>query len=471
MQPFRLTPDQRAIHHRYAELALPRHTSYPISPVWKSAYGPRDFREDLARSAAEGRPLSLYVHVPFCRKLCWYCACTKEIVPDDKRRLHDPADAFLDGLERESAHFSSLVGRGPLQQIHLGGGSPTFLHEGQLRHLFSIVNRNFDIDAGAEVAVEVDPRITTLEQLQVLREAGCNRISLGVQDFDPDVQHAVNRLQPFEQVERLVGWCRALGFASVNFDLIYGLPRQTTATMAATLEQTLRLRPDRIAFYRMAVIPDIFRWQNVFDENDLPAGDLSLDLNLLGIETLSAGGYEFIGLDHFARADEALAQARRQGTLRRTFQGMTTGKHLDVLGLGPSAISMLDDAFAQNEKASGAWAEAVPADFAVVRGLHLAPEDRLRRELLQQLYGHGRIDKRSLEAAFGIDFDAHFAVERRRLQVLADDGLVEETAEAVHLTDLLGRLLVRVVAAAFDAYLPGEAFRTGLPPHLASRVG
>lgn len=468
---YHLTPDQRAIHRRYAELALPRHTSYPISPVWKADYGAGEFRTDLARSAAEGRPLSLYVHVPFCRKLCWYCACTKEIVPDDKRRAHDPADAFLDGLEREAERFAATVGRGPLHQVHLGGGSPTFLNEGQLRRLFGIVTRNFDIDSGAEVAVEVDPRITTLEQLQVLREAGCNRISLGVQDFDPEVQHAVNRLQPFEQVERLVHWCRDLGFGSINFDLIYGLPRQTLATMAATLEKTLRLRPDRIAFYRMAVIPDIFRWQNVFAEADLPAGDQSLDLNLLGIDTLLAGGYEFIGLDHFARADEALARARREGTLRRTFQGMTTGKHLDVLGLGPSAISMLDDAFAQNAKASGEWAQVVQTDFAACRGLHLDGEDRLRRELLQQLYGHGCIDKRSLEKEFGIVFDEHFAEERRRLEVLEADGLVEDTEGAIRLTEVLGRLLVRVAAAVFDRYLPAEAYREGLPAHLASRVG
>jgi oxygen-independent coproporphyrinogen III oxidase len=268
-----------------------------------------------------------------------------------------------------------------------------------------------------------------------------------------------------------VDWCRSLGYSSVNFDLIYGLPFQTLDSMARTLEQTLALGPDRIAFYRLAVIPEIFRWQNVFRPSDLPAGDLSLDLNLLAINRFLEAGYEFVGLDHFARPDEALARARRDGSLRRNFQGMTTGAELDVLGLGPSAISQLDGAFAQNVKTSTDWRQAVDADLATERGLRLSAEDRLRRELMQQLYGHGVIDKRSLEERFGIDFDEHFAGERERLGLLAEDGLVDEDAEVVRLTAPLGRLLVRVVAAVFDAYLPRDADQVGLPAQFSSRVG
>jgi oxygen-independent coproporphyrinogen-3 oxidase len=466
-----LTPDQRATYRRYAGLALPRHTSYPAAPAWRSDYGPAELRTDLGRTAAEGRPLSLYVHVPFCERLCYFCACTREIVPPDRHRADDPGEPFLRALDAEAGRFAELAGPGPVRQVHLGGGSPTFLSLGQLERLWGALSRHFEIAPDAEAAVELDPRGTTREHLQALRELGFNRISLGVQDFAPEVQRAVNRVQPFETVERVVGWCRGLGFASVNFDLIYGLPFQTAASMADTLDKALALKPDRVAFYRLAVIPEMFRWQHVFRAADLPAGDLPLELNLLAINRFLAAGYEFIGLDHFARPDEALARARREGSLHRTFQGMTTGKHLDVLGLGPSAITQLRDAFAQNVKGSAAWQEAVRHDLAAERGLRLSADDRLRRELLQQLYGHGVIDKRALERQFGIAFDEYFADELGRLAGLEDEGLLAVEAGAVRLTAPLGWLLVRVAAAVFDSYLPPFAFREGLPTHLSSRVG
>jgi oxygen-independent coproporphyrinogen-3 oxidase len=471
MLEFTLTPAERATYRRYAELALPRHTSYPVAPVWSPTYGPADFRADLGRSKAAGRPLSLYVHVPFCERLCYYCACTKEIVPAGKRRQHDPSDELLAGLEAEAGRLAELIGPGDVRQVHLGGGSPTFLSPAFLERLWRALADRCHIAPGAEVAVEIDPRITTHEQLQTLRSLGFNRVSLGVQDFDPRVQQAVNRLQPFELVERTVGWCRELGFESVNFDLIYGLPFQTAESMADTLDKTVALGPDRIAFYRLAVIPDIFRWQNVFRPSDLPGGELSLDLNLLAVNRFLAAGYEFIGLDHFAKPAEALAASARDGSLRRTFQGMTTGKPLDVVGLGPSAISQLDDAFAQNAKDSADWRAAVDTDLATVRGLHLSADDRLRRELMQQLYGHGVVDKRALERAFGVTCDEYFADELTRLRVLTEDGLVTADADAVRLTPVLGRLLVRVVAAVFDAYLPPLAYRQGLPAQVASKVG
>jgi oxygen-independent coproporphyrinogen-3 oxidase len=471
MTAYRLTERQRQTYRHYAALALPRHTSYPIAPVWKPEYGPADLRADLRQSSGQDRPLSLYVHVPFCERLCYYCACTKEIVPPQRRRTGDPSDAFLAALENEAARFAAAVGSGEVRQVHLGGGSPTFLSLQHLRQLWAILRLHFAVAPNAEVAVEVDPRITTRKQLETLRGLGFNRVSLGIQDFAPDVQRAVNRLQPFTQVERLVGWCRDFGFASVNFDLIYGLPFQTPETMADTLDKTIALSPDRIAFYRLAVIPEIFRWQNVFRHTDLPAGDLSLELNLLAINRFLEAGYEFIGLDHFAKADEALARAYREGSLRRTFQGMTTGKGLDVLGLGPSAITQLDDAYAQNGTATEGWQHAVAQDLATARGLRLTEDDRLRRELLQQLYCYGAIDKRALEGSFGIVFDDRFGPELQRLRELADQGLVVVEADAVRLTEPLGRLLVRVVAAVFDRYLPSFAFREGLPAHLSSRVG
>lgn len=471
MTEFALSAAERATYVRYAGLALPRHTSYPVVPVWRADFGPAAFADALRRSRADRRPVSLYVHIPFCEKLCYYCACTKEIVPAARRRERDPSDALLDGLEREAARLADVLGPAEFHQLHLGGGSPTFLSAAHLERLWHALSGRFTPAADAEIACEIDPRITSREQLQTLRQLGFNRISLGIQDFDPHVQRTVNRLQPIETVERVVGWCRDLGFASINFDLIYGLPFQTLASMAHTLDETIRLAPDRIAFYRLAVIPEIFRWQNTFRDVDLPAGELALDLNLLAINRFLAAGYEFIGLDHFARPGEGLEEARRGGTLQRNFQGMTTGKPLDLIGLGPSAISGLDDAFAQNHKDSGDWRQAVETDFAIARGLALSADDRLRRELLQQLYGYGEVRKRPLEARFGMTFDDTFASEQTRLADLVADGLVTVDADVIRLTPVLGRLLVRVVAAVFDRYLPPDAYKVGLPAQLASKVG
>lgn len=471
MTAYRLTGPERETYRRYAALALPRHTSYPTAPVWRADYGPAHFCADLRRSAQANRPLSLYIHIPYCERLCYYCACTKEIVPSNKRAEHDPGDSYLQALETEAGRFTDVMGAGQFHQVHLGGGSPTFLQPAHLRRLWSIVTQHFSLAPGAEVAVEIDPRITTLEQLQLLRQFGFNRISLGVQDFAPQVQAAVNRVQPFDLVKRVVDGCRLVGFTSINFDLIYGLPFQTLDSLADTLDKTIALSPERIAFYRLAVIPEIFRWQKVFRHTDLPAGDLPLELNLLAINRFLQAGYEFIGLDHFARPNEALTQARRDGSLRRTFQGMTTGKGLDILGLGPSAISQLDDAYAQNVKNSTDWQQAVSSDFATEVGLHLTPDDQLRRELLQQLYGHGEIDRRQLEARFDIAFDEYFADEIGRLRDLVDQGLVVVEPDLIRLTTPLGRLLVRVVAAVFDHYLPPTAYRDGLAAHLSSKVG
>jgi oxygen-independent coproporphyrinogen-3 oxidase len=468
---YRLTEPQRRIYRRYASLALPRHTSYPIAAVWSADYGPAQFEEDLRDSTRNDRPLSPYVHVPFCNQLCYYCACTKEIVPSHKRRQDDPAEHFLVGLQREAARMSRFIGNRPVQQLHLGGGTPTFLTPQQLDRLMTILSESLSIADNAEKAVEVDPRVTTTEHLQTLRRLGFNRVSIGVQDFSPRVQQAVHRVQPFEVVARCVEQARALGFASINFDLIYGLPFQTIESMTDTLQKTLRLAPDRIAFYRLAVIPEMFRWQNVFRPEDLPSGDLPLELNLLAINTFLDAGYAFIGLDHFARPDEALSTACENGTVQRNFQGMTTGKDLELVGLGPSAISQFDRAFAQNHKTTADWARALEDGFATQRGLRLSPDDRLRQELLQQLYSHGRVDLDDLAGPFHICCGDAFARELESLAELEADGLVQCDGMSFRLTEPLGRLLVRVVAAVFDRYLPADAYRVGLPAQKASAVG
>jgi oxygen-independent coproporphyrinogen-3 oxidase len=468
---YRLTEAQRQTYRRHASLALPRHTSYPIAAVWTTDYGPVQFAEALRDLARGDRRLSLYVHVPFCEQLCYYCACTKEIVPSHKRRQEDPAERFLAGLEREAARIGCIVGDCRVQQLHLGGGTPTFLTPAQLDRLGAILSGSFAIADAEEKAVEIDPRATTAAHLETLRGLGFNRVSLGVQDFSDRVQRAVHRVQPFDVVARCVEQARALGFTSINFDLIYGLPFQTVESMADTLEKTLLLAPDRIAFYRLAVIPEMFRWQNVFRAEDLPSADLPLELNLLAINTFLDAGYAFIGLDHFARPGEALSTACESRGVQRNFQGMTTGKNLALVGLGPSAISQFDQAFAQNHKTTADWVDALENGFATQRGLRLSEDDRLRQELLQQLYSHGKVDLDELANQFQIDWRETFDVEIESLAELEAGGLVEIEEAMIRLTEPLGRLLVRVVAAVFDRYLPADAYRVGLPAQKASAVG
>lgn len=468
--PYVLTEDQRGVYRRFARLALPRHTSYPTAPFWSAEYGADDFVQDLRALRGGDRGVSLYVHLPFCRQLCYYCACTKEIVPDAARRRRDPVDDLLAGIEMEVDLIADVAGSRDVEQLHLGGGSPTFLRSEQLRRLWEILTRRLTPTRTAEVAVEVDPRVTTLEQLETLRGLGFNRVSLGIQDFDEKVQEAVNRRQPLELVQAAVEHCRGLGFDSINFDLIYGLPFQTLETMEQTIAEVVRLGPDRVAFYRLAMIPEMFRWQNVFKPGDLPGDDLPLELNLLAVNRFREAGYEFIGLDHFAKPHEPLARAARDGSLHRNFQGMTTHKALEMIGVGPSAVSQFSAAVAQNVKTSHEWRAAVARGFSVHRGMRLSLDDQIRREALQQLYAFGRIDARALEDEYGVAFADYFSDELERLGELESLGVVR-LGRDVELTEPLGRLLVRVPAAVFDRYLPRDAFKEGLPSGMASAVG
>ncbi|MER3416920.1 MAG: oxygen-independent coproporphyrinogen III oxidase [Gemmataceae bacterium] len=466
-----LEPRERAVYARYARLALPRHTSYPSVPVWDQRFSAAALRGHLAPLARDGAPVSVYVHVPFCERLCYFCACTREIVPPARRQRERPVRDYLDHLRREVDLYRRLRRTWSVAQLHFGGGSPTFLEPAELEELVGILREVFVLLPDAEFAVEIDPRHTTSAHLRTLAAAGVNRLSLGIQDFDVRVQTLVNRVQPYQLVRDVVAECRGLGFAALNFDLIYGLPAQTPGTMARTLEQVLALRPDRIAFYRLAVIPEMFRWQNRFAAEDLPDSDTLLELFLLAGATLTAAGYEFIGLDHFALPEEALARAYRHGTLRRNFQGMSTGAGLPILGLGPSAISQLPVCYAQNHKTSAEWALHLTQGWPIVRGIELDREDRARREVLQHLYCYGRVDLSQVAAAFGFEAETLFADEIARLDELVGDGLIDRDGNQWRLTEPLGRLLVRVVAAVFDRYLPPLAYRQGLPPHMASRVG
>ncbi len=472
--PGRLTTAERETYRRYAGLRLPRHTSYPAVPHWREDYGAAASAAALARSDASGNPLSIYVHVPYCERLCYFCACNKTIVPKRPDGVwRRQADAQVEALLAEiRLRAAQLDLRREVRQVHLGGGSPTYLEERDLDRLLGAIRGTFRVAPDAEVAVEVDPRITSTAQIRALRRQGLNRVSLGVQDFDPAVQNAVNRTQPFEQVRDFVAMLRAEGIPSVNFDLIYGLPFQTTESMRQTLEKTVSLRPDRVAFYRLAVIPEMFKWQNVFEPCDLPGADATLEMFLDARDRFEGAGYRFVGLDHFALPEEPLARAAGDGTVRRSFQGMTTGRALDIVGVGPSAISLLPDAFFQDEHEPAAWAAAVGrGGIPVVRGLDLSVDDRVRQDVLQALYGEARVGKGAIEARHGIVFDVRFADEIARLRDLERDGIVRLAADAIELTPVLGRLLMRVAAAVFDAYLPRDAYRVGLPAAASSAVG
>lgn len=469
---YRLENEERATYRRMAGLSLPRHTSYPTVPSWSDAYGAEELVADLKQDVANGERLALYVHVPFCQKLCHYCACNKLIVPKDHPSAGPYVSSFLAALAKELDHLGGSLGRRELVQLHLGGGTPTYLSPPELVEMMSLIEKHFSLAPGAEMSAELDPRVTTREHLAMLRQFGFNRLSLGVQDFDPRVQAAINRIQPLEMVESFVAMCREMGFASLNFDLIYGLPYQTLESMEQTLDRVVGLSPDRIAFYRLALIPEVFKWQRTFSRTDVPDGELPLDLNLMAINRFLAADYEFIGLDHFAKPQDGLAAARRDGSLRRTFQGMTTGGDVTNIGIGPSAISWLSRSYSQSETQLHKWSAAVDRSLPVERGLRLTDDDCVRRAVLQDLYCWRRIDKAAISRTFGINFDEYFAAAAPALKELAEVGLIQKgSGEVWTLTRPLGELLVRVVAAVFDRYLPPTAYRDGLPGSAASKVG
>jgi oxygen-independent coproporphyrinogen-3 oxidase len=451
---------------RYAGLSLPRHVAYPM-PTWWHPLDPAGAA--AVRGLGRGpRDLSLYLHLPFCEALCTYCACNKTILRREVSAGQTRVERYLAALTTELEWRARDVGAGRIvRQLHWGGGTPTYLDLDQIERLHRRTKELFQIAPDAEVSIEVDPRVTSRAQLELLRELGFNRVSMGVQDFDAKVQEHVRRVQPYTQVEALVHDAREVGFESVNFDLIYGLPYQTRATVAETLERALELRPDRVAYYHYAAIPDKVAAQRGLDHHACPSSLEKLHVFLDGVAAFEAAGYEFIGLDHFARPEEGLARAKREGTLTRNFQGMTTGAPLDLVGVGCSSISVFPGrAFLQNEHVHDAYAESIEAGREPARrGLVLSADDAERQALLTRLYGDARIDARQHEAAFpGRPFRERFAVELAKLRELEHDGLVElESDGSVALTWPLGRVLMRNVAAIFDAHLEPDAYKAGQP--------
>lgn len=432
------------------DLSGPRYTSYPTAVQFHSQVGSFDLLQALRDSRKALRPLSLYVHLPFCANICYYCACNKVITKDRGR-----AQPYLLRLEQEiqqlGCHADLLQ---PVAQLHLGGGTPTFLSHDQLRRLMSSLRAGFSLldDDSGDYSIEIDPREADWSTMGLLRELGFNRVSLGVQDLDPAVQRAVNRLQSLEETRALIDAAHTLQFRSVNIDLIYGLPLQTPDGFARTLEQVIELQPDRLSVFNYAHLPERFMPQRRIERHDLPNPAHKLEMLQRSIEQLAAAGYRHIGMDHFALPDDDLACAQEEGRLHRNFQGYTTHGHCDLIGLGVSAISQIGDLYCQNSSDINDYQQRLASgQLATVRGVLRNADDRLRAALIAQLICHFELDFAQFGATHGVQVRQYFAAQWPALQAMADDGLVALDDQRMLILPA-GRLLVRAVCAVFDQY-------------------
>ena len=435
------------------DVAGPRYTSYPTADRFVEAFGDEDYKRTLAQrfneEGARPQPLSLDVHIPFCASLCYYCACNKVIT-----KHHSRSAEYLRYLALELALHTDLIGKGRIvSQLHLGGGSPTFMNDDELRELMGLLKQHFQLAPGAELSIEVDPRTVEVARIAALASMGFNRLSFGVQDFDPAVQAAVHRVQPAEQVFALVQAARDRGFESINVDLIYGLPLQSAASFDRTLEQITQLRPDRIALYGYAHLPLRFKPQRRIHEVDLPKAGDKVAMLARSLEALQAAGYVYVGMDHFALPDDPLAIAKRQGRLHRNFQGYSTQPDCDLIALGVSSIGRVGPSYSQNAKTLDEYYDALNhGRFPVVRGLALTREDLLRRAVIMAIMCQGAVDFESISLAYLVDFRRHFATELEALAPLDDQGLVVLGDDSIEVTET-GWFFVRAVAMLFDRHL------------------
>ena len=436
---------------RRYDLAGPRYTSYPTALQFHDDIGPFDLLHALRDSRKAKRPLSLYVHVPFCAHICYYCACNKVITKDRGRAL-----PYLEKLEREIEIISRYIDRHqPIEQLHLGGGTPTFLSHDELRRLMQHMRQHFTLldDDSGDYSIEIDPREADWSTMGLLRELGFNRVSLGVQDLDPEVQRAVNRLQTLEETRAIIEAARTLQFRSVNIDLIYGLPKQTPERFARTVAEVIALQPDRLSLFNYAHLPERFMPQRRISSDDLPSPADKLAMLQNSIEQLTRAGYRYIGMDHFALPDDELAIAQEEGTLQRNFQGYTTHGHCDLIGLGVSAISQIGNLYSQNDSDITSYQQTLGnAQLATRRGLHCNADDRLRRAVIQQLICHFELRFADIEHAYGVVFRDYFAALWSELEQLAADGLISLDDQGIAVRPA-GRLLVRSLCMLFDRYL------------------
>ena len=441
------------------DVSGPRYTSYPTADRFVDAFGEDEYvlalQQRRQSSVGKALPLSVYVHIPFCESLCYYCACNKIIT-----KHHDRADVYLRYLNREIELHTAHCGVGQVvSQIHLGGGTPTFLSDEGLRDLMGMLRANFTLVPGGEYSIEVDPRTVDADRLALLHELDFNRLSFGVQDFDPEVQKAVHRIQPTEQVFSLVASARAIGFDSINVDLIYGLPKQTPDSFDRTLAQVAELRPDRIALYAYAHLPERFKPQRRIVWADLPMASAKVSMLSRSLEAFSAAGYVYVGMDHFALPEDALAIAKRQGRLHRNFQGYSTQPDCDLIALGVSAIGRVGATYSQNAKTLDDYYDRLnQGHLPVVRGLALTRDDRVRRAVIMALMCQGELLFEPMEQSWLIDFRTYFAPELEQLKEMAVQGLVVMGPDGVEVTDM-GWYFVRGIAMVFDRYLQADKNR------------
>ena len=445
---------------RRLDVPGPRYTSYPTADRFVEAFGPAEYRQALAQRAQGAvvggtAPLSLYIHIPFCESVCYYCACNKVIT-----KHHERGAEYLDALKIEIELHAEMLGRGQaVSQLHFGGGSPTFLSDEELARLMADLRSVFKLTPSAEVSIEVDPRTATPERLEHLAGLGFNRISFGIQDFDPAVQQAVHRVQSYESVESLISAARRLKFESINADLIYGLPKQTPESFARTIAQVARLRPDRIALYSYAHLPQRFKPQRRIMAADLPPPDHRIRMLGDAIAGFIGHDYVYIGMDHFALPGDSLAAAKRQGRLHRNFQGYSTQPDCDLVALGVSSIGRMGATYSQNAKTLPEYYDALrQGQFPIVRGLTLTRDDLVRRAVIMALMCQGRVEFESIELAHLVRMKEYFAQELAALQPMIEGGLVEVSDDSIQVT-ATGWFFVRGVAMTFDKNLQADKVR------------
>lgn len=434
-------------------LAGPRYTSYPTALQFHEGFDAEAYRRHVLNSNDDliPRPLSLYVHIPFCKELCYYCACNKKVT-----RNKQLAEVYLTHLDKEIEMQGEIFDRDrQVIQLHFGGGTPTYYDDIQLRHIIEKLSANFLLSRSdsREFSIEIDPRTVDEDRIALLGDIGFNRVSMGIQDFDPDVQKAVNRVQDEEKTLQLIEASRKHGFNSVSVDLIYGLPLQTAESFERTIDSVLTVRPNRLSVYNYAHLPHLFRAQRMISTEEVPAPEVRLQLLASTIRKLVDAGYVYIGMDHFALPDDELSIAMENGTLQRNFQGYSTCRETDLVGMGVSAIGKVGNSFVQNIKDIRAWQAAIDAGgLPVWRGLSLSGEDRLRRGVISAIMCQGFVRFAEFERKYGIDFNDHFALELESLKPLENDGLIELSEGTIEVTPT-GLLLLRAIAMKFDEYL------------------
>lgn len=448
---------QRALHWssdfiREHDVPGPRYTSYPTALQFHEEFTHQDYLQAVARSNAARKPLSLYLHLPFCASLCYYCACNK-VVTQSEEKKRDYLDHLIKEIRQKASDFG---GERPVYQMHWGGGTPTYYGDAELTELWYQIGRHFhlvDAERG-EYSIEIDPRTVSADRLGLLKGLGFNRISLGIQDFNQQVQIAINRVQPIQQVSELMEAARSYHFRSINFDLIYGLPYQTETSVADTVEQVIQMSPDRISLFNYAHLPERFKSQGLLPEEALPTAEEKLAILCMASNQLMDAGYDYIGMDHFAKPDDDLAVAFRNSRLHRNFQGYTTFREADLIGMGVSAISQIDDVYCQNTRSVSRYQECLDKGRTpIMSGIQLTQDDKIRRAVIMSFLCRNRLDPSQIEKAYQIDFKNYFADEMQSLTRFVEQDLLAWKNDGYNVTPR-GRMVVRTICMAFDRYLP-----------------